>query len=111
MSQPQVRQVVTTTDSEAEASRLAKGLVENRLAACVQVDGPIKSTYWWEGSATTDEEWRLTMKTAAERYEALENWLVANHTYDVPEILATEVLAGHQPYLQWAVDETRSTRA
>jgi len=106
-----VWQVVTTTDSEEDAQRLADGLIEQRLAACVQVDGPIRSTYWWEGGAVTEPEWRLTLKTSADRYEQMEHWLLAQHSYDVPELLATEVVAGHAPYVQWVHDETHAAGA
>lgn len=106
--QSQVWQVVTTTDSEAEAQRLAALLIEERLAACAQVDGPIHSTYWWEGKAATDPEWRITIKTSATQYPDMARRLADQHTYDVPEILATEVVAGHPAYVQWVVDETQA---
>lgn len=105
MDEPRVWQVVTTTSSEEEANQLAAGLIEERLAACVQVDGPIKSTYWWEGKSTSDSEWRLTIKTSAARYNAMAKWLIERHSYDVPELLATEVCAGHDPYIEWVLQE------
>lgn len=110
MEQPQVWQVVTTASSEEEAHRLAAMLIEDRLAACAQVDGPIHSTYWWEGQAATEPEWRLTIKTSSDRYPAMADRLVAQHSYDVPELLATEVVAGHLPYVQWIHDETQATQ-
>jgi periplasmic divalent cation tolerance protein len=61
----EILQVVTATDSRAEADRLAQGSVASRLAASAQVEGPLQSVYWWEGKATRAEEWRVTMKTAA----------------------------------------------
>ena len=108
MKEPRVWQVVTTTGSEEEANQLAAGLVEERLAACVQVDGPIKSTYWWEGKATSDSEWRLTIKTSAVRYDAMAKWLIERHSYDVPELLATEVCSGHDAYIEWVLQETEA---
>ncbi len=108
MTEPKVWQVVTTTDSEEEAQRLAADLIEQRLAACAQIDGPIQSRYWWEGKAANDPEWRLTIKTSSERYPAMEKWLTEAHSYDVPEILATEVVVGHAAYVQWVIDETRA---
>lgn len=101
-----VVQVVTTTDSEQEAQRLAEGLVQQRLVACVQVDGPIRSTFWWQGEAATEQEWRVTIKTSTDRYPQVASWLASNHSYDVPEILATDVVAGHEPYVRWVHDET-----
>src|SRR5699024_12829485 len=98
-----VWQVVTTTDSEEDAQRLADGLIEQRLAACVQVDGPIRSTYWWEGGAVTAPERRLTLKTSADRYEQMEHWLLAQHSQDGPEPLATELCCEHSPSCKWVV--------
>lgn len=100
--------VVTTTDSEAAARKLAAGAVEARLAACAQVLGPITSVYRWEGQTHTDPEWRVEMKTAADRVDALTEHLKAHHSYDEPEVIATPVTGGSAGYLSWVVDETRS---
>jgi periplasmic divalent cation tolerance protein len=108
MADPEVWQVVTTTDSEDKAESLAASLIDQHLAACVQVDGPISSTYRWEGKTTTDTEWRLTIKTTSARYEAMAEWLLANHNYDVPELLATSVATGNPAYVRWVVDETQA---
>lgn len=107
MTEPTVLQVATTVDSADAAQALAAGIVEQRLAACVQIDGPILSTYRWQGKVTTDEEWRLTCKTTPDRYTELAQWITDHHSYDVPEILATPVFAGHEPYIRWVRDETR----
>jgi periplasmic divalent cation tolerance protein len=93
--------VVTTIDSRAAADALAQGAVRARLAACAQVSGPIDSSYWWEGSVTTDQEWQVAFKTTATGYEALARHLAEEHPYDVPEILCFPVVAGHRPYLDW----------
>lgn len=100
--------VVTTTDSEAAARKLAAGAVEARLAACAQVLGPITSVYRWEGATHTDPEWRVEIKTAADRVDALTEHLKAHHSYDEPEVIATPVTGGSAGYLSWVVDETRS---
>jgi periplasmic divalent cation tolerance protein len=94
-------QVVTTTDSKDEAKRIAQALVERRLAACVQVIGPISCTYRWEGQIETAEEWLCLIKTRQDRYEELETAITELHSYDVPEILATPVVAGNEGYLEW----------
>jgi len=99
--------VVTTTESSELADTLANGAVEARLAASVQVDGPITSTYWWDGSVQSTEEWRVTFKTAADRYDALEAFVQENNSYDVPEILCIPVPAGSKAYLEWLTTETR----
>lgn len=94
-------EVMTTTDSQEEARRIARALVESRLAACVQVIGPIESTYWWEGKMQQSEEWLCLIKTRADRYEEVEARVREVHSYDVPEVLALPVVAGHRPYLDW----------
>lgn len=99
--------VTTTTDSETEATRLASSVVDAHLGACVQVIGPITSVYRWENAVQTDPEWRLEIKTAADRLPALIEHLNTEHTYDVPEIIATPITGGTDAYLDWLVDETR----
>ena len=107
--------VVSTTDTAEEADRLARGLVAARLAACVQIVGPIRSVFRWDppgddGAADAiqvEQEWQLVVKTAADRVDDLTRHLVAAHSYDVPEVVAVPVSGGHGPYLQWVVEETR----
>lgn len=99
--------VETTTDSQAEAERLAASLIEARLAACVQVTGPITSYYRWEGQVNHDPEWLLVIKTAADRAEAVAEHLRQHHSYDVPEIIAVPIVGGNPDYLNWVTDETR----
>ncbi|MGI8825416.1 MAG: divalent-cation tolerance protein CutA [Chloroflexota bacterium] len=94
-------QVVTTIDTQEGAQRIADDLVARLLAACVQIAGPITSTYRWEGSQETTEEWVCTIKTMANSYESVERAIRLIHPYDVPEILATPISAGNPDYLQW----------
>ena len=98
-------QVVTTVDTEEKAQEIARALVEQRLAACAQVLGPITSTYRWQGQVETAQEWLCILKTREELYEELEQTLRSIHPYEVPEILATPVAAGNPAYLAW-LDET-----
>ncbi|MDI1464006.1 divalent-cation tolerance protein CutA [Catellatospora sp. KI3] len=98
-------QVVTTADSRAAADALAAAGVEARAAACAQVDGPVTSTYRWQGAVETAEEWRITFKTSAAAYPRLEGVIRENHSYDVPEILCLPVTAGHPAYLAWVAGE------
>lgn len=100
--------VSTTTDSEEKARGLAAGAIDARLGACAQVVGPITSVYRWEGAVQNDQEWRVEIKTAADRLAALTDHLKANHSYDVPEIIATPINGGSAEYLAWLVEETRS---
>ncbi len=94
-------QVFTTTDSEASAAQIAQALVEQNLAACVQVIGPITSTYRWEDAVETAREWLCLIKTEQARYAAVEVAIIAIHPYAVPEILAVPVTVGSAAYLAW----------
>ncbi|MDQ3932004.1 MAG: divalent-cation tolerance protein CutA [Actinomycetota bacterium] len=100
-------QVLTTTESEQEAGKLANSLVEARLAACVQVVGPIRSTYWWKGEVEREQEWLCIVKTSLERYDDVEAHILQNHNYEVPEITALPVVQGSTTYLSWIAAETR----
>jgi periplasmic divalent cation tolerance protein len=94
-------QVVSTTDQREIAERIATALVEDRLAACVQICGPITSIYRWQEKIERAEEWLLVAKTHRELFARVESAIRAHHNYEVPEILATPVVAGHADYLQW----------
>jgi periplasmic divalent cation tolerance protein len=94
-------QVVTTTNSRDAAQAIASGLVERRLAACVQVSGPIDSTYRWQGKVETSQEWMCLIKTARSRYSVVEEAIRELHSYDEPEILAFAVAEGSRGYLDW----------
>jgi periplasmic divalent cation tolerance protein len=94
-------QVSTTTGSADEARRIADALIEARLAACVQVLGPIASTYRWQGEVERETEWQCLVKTEARLYDEVEAAIRAAHTYDEPEILALPILTGSRGYLAW----------
>lgn len=98
--------VLTTTDSEERAERLARAVVEARAAACAQIDGPVRSVYWWEGEVQAEREWRITFKAPAGRYEAVEAAIKSAHTYDTPEIISFTVERGSPEYLAWLDAET-----
>jgi periplasmic divalent cation tolerance protein len=100
-------QVQTTTDSRAEAMELARAAVEARLAACGQVAGPCASTYWWNDELERAEEWFVFLKTPADRYDELAAFLTQRHSYDEPEIVATQIVAGSASFLNWVREETR----
>jgi len=94
-------QVVTTAGSEEEAGRIATVLVEKRLAACVQVVGPIVSRYRWQGAIEEEREWQCLAKTTRAAYGAVEAAIREVHSYDEPEIIATPIVAGSAGYLAW----------
>ena len=98
--------VLTTTASEAEAEALARRIVEARLGACVQIQ-PIKSIYRWQGALCAEPEWRLSINTRQALFDALAEFIAANHTYETPEIVRIAVTAGSAGYLRWIDEETR----
>lgn len=102
-------QVLTTAGSEEEAGRIAAALVERRLAACVQVVGPIVSRYRWQGEIEEEREWQCLAKTTRAAYEAVEAAIRELHSYEEPEIVATEIVAGSAGYLAW-IDENVDSR-
>lgn len=98
--------VLTTTDNEREGELLAQEAVALRLAACAQISGPVTSVYWWEGVVDTSREWQVLFKTTRERYAELEAYLLAEHSYDKPEVIAMPVTDGSADYLDWVAFET-----
>lgn len=102
--------VLVTVGSEREAETIATALLEERLAACVNVTSPVRSLYRWEGRIADDREWQLIIKTQARLFEALATRVRALHSYDVPEIIALPVLAGTADYLDWIQNETQGER-
>ncbi len=99
-------QVLTAIGSKEDAQKVANAIVGEHLAACVQIIGPITSTYWWQGVMETADEWLCLMKTRQELYEQVEQAIRAIHPYDEPEILAMPVIAESRTYLDWIVSET-----
>jgi periplasmic divalent cation tolerance protein len=97
--------VTTTVDSAEVAESLAKGIVEARLGACVQIV-PIRSVYRWDGEVRVDAEWQCVVKTSAIRADELVAHIKANHSYDVPEVVVTPVVGGNDDYLAWVSEET-----
>jgi periplasmic divalent cation tolerance protein len=102
-------QVVTTTETETDAQTVARAVVEQRLAGCAQVVGPITSVFWWQGQIEKAEEWLCLIKSRRDLYAALEQAILVVHPYDVPEILAVPVTAGSKGYLEWLDSETRNS--
>lgn len=99
-------QIITTTPTRDLAEQIAAALVEKRLAACVQIDGPIASTYRWQGTVERDQEWRIAAKTVEARFEQVEALIRQMHPYDVPEILAMPVVRASSGYLEWLQKES-----
>lgn len=96
--------VLVTASSADEARQLARGLLENRLAACVNVV-PVASLFRWEGAIQQEAEALMIIKTRADAFDRLAQAIKAAHSYDVPEIIALPIAAGSAEYLKWIDDE------
>jgi periplasmic divalent cation tolerance protein len=105
MSDPVV--VLVTCGSEEEALKIANALVENRLAACVNLVAPIRSVYRWEGKIWDEKEWLLIIKTQKHRFEELEKKVKSLHSYSVPEITSLPITEGSSAYLDWIKENTK----
>jgi periplasmic divalent cation tolerance protein len=93
--------VLVTTGSAGEGERIARTVVSEGLAACVNRVGPIRSTYAWQGAVEDAEEYLLVVKTSRRQFAALEVRVRALHSYEVPEVIALPVMTGSAPYLEW----------
>lgn len=107
MSAEYVTVYMTAADQD-EAQKIARTLVHERLAACANILGDIRSFYWWEGAVQNGTEVALILKTRKPLLEKLQKRAVALHGYDCPCITAWEITDGHQPYLDWISVETQS---
>lgn len=99
-------QVTTAVAEEAAAAEMADRIVAERLAACAQVVGPVRSAYHWEGEVRVALEWLVVAKTTDARLTELTSRIQALHSYDVPEIVTLPIAAGNPEYLRWIRDET-----
>ena len=98
-------QVLTTIERREDAEAIARALVEERLAACVQIVGPITSIYRWQGNINTAQEWQCSAKSRRDLYNRIEEAIRRLHPYQVPEIIAIDVAAGSAEYLGWLDEE------
>jgi periplasmic divalent cation tolerance protein len=108
MNSAELISITTTFSSREAAEACGRRLVESRLAACVQVEGPITSLYRWQGTVETAVEWRCACKTTGEREAECVAAIVAAHEYDTPQI-AVARLAGSPAYAAWIRESVTST--
>ena len=99
--------VFSTFPSPEKAAEVARTLVSEQLAACVNLIGPVRSIYRWQGEISDDTETLAVIKTTRERFDAMKSRLVELHPYEVAEVIAMPVDAGHAPYLDWVETETK----
>jgi periplasmic divalent cation tolerance protein len=95
------RIVLSTAGSEEEARKIARHLVENQLAACVNIVPRIESVYRWEGKVESNHEWLLVIKTTGERFPAVRDAIRELHSYELPECIAISIEDGSTDYLEW----------
>lgn len=93
--------ILCTCPNEDTAARLARGLIETRLAACVNILPGVRSIYRWQDEVSDDAEALLLIKTVPSRFGQLESWVREHHPYEVPEVLALQAEKGSEDYLAW----------
>ena len=99
-------QISTTTETKEQAQKIAQYLVEQKLAACVQIIGPITSIYHWKKKLENTQEWLCLIKTRDDLYNKVESAIKNEHSYETPEIIAVPIVKGSKEYLQWIQEET-----
>ncbi|MBI3447477.1 MAG: divalent-cation tolerance protein CutA [Acidobacteria bacterium] len=99
--------ILTTVDSEDLALKIASGLVEGRLAACVNVISSVRSIYRWKDKVCDDKEMILMIKTSAHLFNEVRDLIREQHTYELPEILALPVAAGDEKVLDWIMTSVK----
>lgn len=104
MSEPRILVVLTTCDKKEDADRLAEKAVRKRLAACAQISGPITSYYWWKDSLEQAEEWQIRMKTLESGYRRLEEFILKNHSYELPQIVAFPAEKALAEFSRWVAE-------
>jgi periplasmic divalent cation tolerance protein len=98
--------VLVTCASEKEALKIARSLVEERFAACVNLVSPVRSIYRWEGKICDEKEWLLIIKTQKQKFNDLEKKVKSLHSYSVPEIIGLPIIEGASSYLKWIEEVT-----
>jgi periplasmic divalent cation tolerance protein len=101
--------VITTSDSPEVLDNIGSTLLDARLISCIQIVGPIKSTYWWKGNIQRTEEWMGIMKTRRELYHHVQEEIRRLHPYETPQIEAFQVAEALPAYRQWVIKETKTT--
>jgi periplasmic divalent cation tolerance protein len=101
-----VIQIVTAIDDKGKAEHIAKELVRKRLAASVQIMGPIKSIYRWKGRIEEAEEWQCIIKSRKTHYKKIEEEIKLLHHYELPEIIAIDIDTALTGYTEWVEEET-----
>ena len=99
--------VLCTVPGADAAGKISSAVVEEKLAACASVIPGLSSIYWWKGELCRESELLLVMKTRADLFDSLKERILSLHPYELPEIVALPIAAGHEPYLKWIAASTR----
>lgn len=97
-------QVLTTLENRDDAEKIARALVEKRIAACVQIMGPLTSFFQWQGKLDSAQEYLCVIKSRNDLFQEMETIIKSMHPYEVPEILATPITKGNKDYLSWLAE-------
>lgn len=108
MAASNMRIVFVMAGGEEEAARIGRALVEEHLAACANIVGPVRSIYRWRGAIEDAREFMLIIKTQARLFDRLAHRVKELHSYEAPEIVALPLAAGWKPYLQWILQSTET---
>lgn len=111
MAAPQYVVCLITVSSIDEGGQIARTLVEERLAACVNIVNPVASVYRWAGDVVEDAEALLVIKTRKSLFKSLAKRVQEIHSYDVPEIISIPIVEGSPPYFEWLMESTRKKGA
>ena len=98
--------VVSTTSSIEEAKKIAHGLIKNKLAACTNIISGVTSMYFWQDEVCEDSEYVLFIKTQRNLFEKVRDFIVENHSYELPEVIMLPIEAGLEGYLNWIKENT-----
>jgi len=99
--------ILTTAPSRDEGKRIARHLVDTRLAACVNISQPIESVYRWQGQIAEEEEFLLIIKSTRELFTKIKAEISMIHSYQTPEIICLSIIDGSPDYLQWISDSVK----
>lgn len=98
--------IVCTTSSLEEAKKIAHGLIKNKIAACTNIISGVTSVYFWQNEVCEDNEYMLFIKTQRSLFESVKNFIVENHSYELPEVIMLPIEAGLEGYLNWIKENT-----
>jgi periplasmic divalent cation tolerance protein len=101
--------VLVTASSQEECEKIARYLVEHRLAACANITGPVRSIYRWEGKLQTQQEFLMLLKSTRELFESIQEGVLRLHSYGTPEVVCLPIIDGSPEYLNWITESVEQS--